>query len=56
MLMFLKHLGLANFPIIKGDNLCEPSAFAYKAIESRSLFFLHLERRLVTKVLSSSNL
>ncbi len=56
MLIFLKHLGLANFSIIKGDSLCDPSIFAYKAIERRFLFFLHPERRLVANILSGSNL
>jgi hypothetical protein len=56
MLMFLKHLGLANFLIIKGSNLCKPLVFAHKAIESHSLFFLCPERHLVAKVLSGSNL
>ena len=39
LLIFLKHRGFANLPIIKGSNLCEPSAFAHKVIERRSLFF-----------------
>jgi hypothetical protein len=38
--MFLKQRGLSNFPMIKGFNLCEPSAFAHNAIERRSLLTL----------------
>ncbi len=56
MLIFLKHLGLANFPMIKGGSLCEPSALVHKVIERHSLFFLRPERRFVAKVLSGSNL
>ena len=56
MLIFLKHLSLANFPIIKGGSLYDLSTFAYKAIERRSLFFLRPERHLVANVLSGSNL
>lgn len=56
MSMCLKHRGFAYFPIIKGGNLCDPSAFAHKAIERRSLFFFRPERRLVASVLSGSNL
>ena len=54
--MFLKHLGLAYLPIIKGFNLCDLLALAHKAIERRSLFFLRPERRLVANVRSGSNL
>ena len=50
MLMFLKHRGFAYFSIIKGGNLCDPSAFAHKATERRSLFFLRPERHLVANV------
>ena len=39
ILTFLKHRGFAYFPIIRGGNLCDPSALAHKAIERRSLFF-----------------
>jgi hypothetical protein len=55
-LTFLKHLGFAYLPIIKGGNLCDPSAFAHKATERRSLLFLRPERRFVASVLSGSNL
>jgi hypothetical protein len=54
--MFLKHRGFAYFPIIRGGNLCDPSAFAHKAIDRRSLFFLRPEMRLVANVRSGSNL
>ncbi len=56
MLTFLKHLGFAYLPIIKGGNLCDPSAFEHKAIERRSLLFLRPERRFVASVRSGSNL
>lgn len=56
MLMFLKHLGFPNFPITNGFNLCDPSAFVHKAIESLSLFFLRPESLFVANVLSGSNL
>lgn len=54
--MFLKHRGFAYFPIIRGGNLCDPSAFAHKAMDRRSLFFLRPERRLVANVRSGSSL
>lgn len=54
--MFLKHRRFAYFPITRGGNLCDPLAFAYKAIDKRSLFFLRLEIRLVANVRSGSNL
>ena len=56
MLMFLKHRGFAYLPIIRRGSLCDPSAFAHKAIERRSLFFLRLERRFVANVRSGSSL
>src|SRR5215204_4170614 len=56
MSMFLKHRGFAYFPIIKGGNLCDPSAFEHKATESHSLFFFRPERRLVASVRSGSSL
>uniref|UniRef100_U9SJ26 Uncharacterized protein n=1 Tax=Rhizophagus irregularis (strain DAOM 181602 / DAOM 197198 / MUCL 43194) TaxID=747089 RepID=U9SJ26_RHIID len=45
--MFLKQQGFLKFPMIKGFNLCDPSAFAYNAIERHSLFTLRLENRFV---------
>ena len=56
ILIFLKHRGFVNFPIIKGFSLWDPSAFAHKAIERRSLFFLRPEIRFVASVRSGSNL
>ena len=56
ILIFLKHRGFAYFPIIRGGNLCDPLAFAHRATERRSLFFLRPERRLVASVRSGSNL
>ena len=56
MLMFLKHRGFAYFPIIRGGNLCDPLAFAHRATERRSLFFLRPERRLEASVRSGSSL
>jgi len=47
---------LAYLPIIKGGSLCDPSAFAHKATERRSLFFLCPESRFVANVRSGSNL
>ena len=54
--MFLKQHGFLNFPMIKGFNLCEPSAFAYNATERYSLFTLYPVRRLVASVRLGSNL
>ena len=54
--MFLKHCGFAYFLIIKGGNLCDPLAFAHRATDRRSLFFLRPKRRLVASVRSGSNL
>jgi len=54
--MFLKHWGFSYFPIIKGGSLCDPSAFAHKATDRRSLFFLRPKRRLVANVRSGSSL
>ena len=51
-----EHRGFANFPIIKGFSLCDPSAFAHKATERRSLFFLRPAIRCVANVRSGSNL
>ena len=56
ILIFLKYLRLAYLPITKGGNLCDLSAFAYKAIERYSLLFLHPESHLIANVLSGSNL
>jgi hypothetical protein len=54
--MFLKHQGFLYFLIIKGDSLCDLSAFAHKATNRRSLFFLRPERRLVANIQSGSSL
>ncbi len=54
--MFLKHLSLANFLIIKESSLYDLLAFIYKVIERHFLFFLYSESHFVAKVFLSSNL
>jgi len=56
ILTCLKHRGFAYLPIIKGFSLSDPSEFAHKAIERRSLFFFRPEILCVANVRSGSKL
>lgn len=39
LLIFLKHLGLSDFPITRGGNLWEPTELAQKRTEIRLLSY-----------------